>query len=251
MSQASKPRRQSARKQAEIARTQRERRRLIIISGGAVAVLIVAILVYVNRPTASNVPTIDFASIPSNGMVLGNPDATVRMVEFADYQCPFCAKFGTEVFPQLAKDFIETGLITYEFHVFPFLGGEDLSAPNNESVKAAEAAMCALDQGKFWEYNHMLFERHNGENQGTFSTGNLKKFAKDLGLDTDTFNTCLDSGQHHQEVLDQHAAAKAAGVNSTPTFFINGQSIPYTSQGYALLKRQIEAAIAGKPIPFS
>ncbi len=256
MSQPTKPQsrsaeRRSARKQAAIARKQRERRRRVMIGGAVLAVAIVAVLIFVNRPTDDNVAEIDFASIPSSGTVLGNSAATVQIVEYADYQCPFCAQFATDVFPQIVNDFVVPELVTYEFRVFPFLGGDDLTDPGNESVQAAEASMCALDQGKFWEFNHLLFVNHDGENQGAFANDNLKAFAAELGLDTTTFDTCLDSGQHQQEVIDQHDAAVAAGIDSTPTIFINGQSIVYTTQGYDLLKRQIEAAIAGEAIPLS
>jgi protein-disulfide isomerase len=243
--------RRATRKQAAIARKQRERRRNLMLGGAALAIAIVAVLIFVNRPEDNPAAEIDFASIPSSGTVMGNSAATVQIVEYADYQCPFCAQFATEVFPQIVNDFVEPGLVTYEFQAFPFLGGDDLTSPENESVQAAEAAMCALDQGKFWEYNRLLFERHDGENQGAFANDNLKAWAAELGLDTATFNTCLDSGQHEQEVLDQFETARTAGIDSTPTIFINGQSIPYTTQGYDLLKRQIEAAIAGETIPLS
>ncbi|HYI24489.1 MAG TPA: thioredoxin domain-containing protein, partial [Thermomicrobiales bacterium] len=185
------------------------------------------------------------------GTVLGDTTATVQIVEYADYQCPFCAEFANEVVPQLIEDFVEPGLVTFEFRAFPFLGGEDLTNPENESVQAAEAAMCALDQGQFWQYNHLLFERHDGENQGAFSNENLKAFAGELGLDTTAFDACLDGGQHQQTVLDDFAAGQAAGIDSTPTIFINGQAIAYTTQGYDLLKRQIQAAIDGVEIPLS
>jgi protein-disulfide isomerase len=250
-SRPSSAERRAARKQAAIARKQRERRRNLMIGGAVLAIAIVALLIFVNRPDDNDAVEIDFASIPSNGTVLGNSAATVQIVEYADYQCPFCAQFASDVFPQIVSDFVEPGLVTYQFQVFPFLGGDDLTNPDNESVQAAEASMCALDQGKFWEYNELLFERHDGENQGAFANDNLKAFAGELGLDTATFNTCLDSGQHQQEVLDQFASDSAAGIDSTPTIFINGQSIPYTTQGYSLLKRQIEAAIAGETIPLS
>ena len=241
----------AARKQAAIERQVRERRKRMVLGGVAIAILIAAILIAANRPTDSEAPEIDYAAIPSNGMVLGTSGASVQVVEYADYQCPFCGDFATEVAPQLIEDFVETGQATFEFRAFPFLGGDDLTSPDNESVQAAEAAMCALDQDKFWEYNHLLFENQDGENQGAFSNDNLKEFAAELGLDTATFNTCLDTGMHQQEVLDQFAAYQTEGIDSTPTIFINGQSVPYTTQGYDLLKRQIEAAITGEPIPVS
>ena len=97
---------------------------------------------------------------------------------------------------------------------FPFLG--------DESVLAAQAAECAGDQGKFWEFNDYLFAHHGGENQGAFSADNLKKFAADMGLDTAAFNQCLDSGKFEEQVNKEKAFASQLGVQSTPSFLING-----------------------------
>ena len=99
------------------------------------------------------------------------------------------------------------------FH-FPFLG--------EESIWAAEASECAAEQDKFWEYHDKLFDSQAGENQGAFSKDNLKKFADDLGLDTDAFNECLDSGKYTEAVNAQANTARQIGVRSTPTFAVNG-----------------------------
>jgi protein-disulfide isomerase len=106
---------------------------------------------------------------------------------------------------------------------FAFLG--------DESQWAAEAAECAGDQDKFWEFHDYLFSHQNGENQGAFSKENLKGFAADMGLDTQAFNTCLDSGKYTQLVTDQTNLGRQLGVQSTPTFAVNGQplvgALPY------------------------
>lgn len=228
-----------------------QRRNRIAILGALAAIIVVGVLIFANRPTDPDVPEIIFDALPSNGTVLGSDTATVQIVEYADYQCPFCAQFATTVVPHMIEDFVEPGHATFEFRAFPFLGEGELESPGNESVRAAEAAMCALDQDRFWEYNHHLFENHDGENQGAFSDNNLNRFAAGLGLDTDQFSTCLASGQHQEQVIEQFFAARDVGINSTPTIFINGQPVTYTVQGYDLLKRQIEAAIAGELIPLS
>ncbi len=99
------------------------------------------------------------------------------------------------------------------FH-FAFLG--------DESKIAAEASECASDQNKFWEYHDYLFTHQNGENQGAFSSENLKKFAMELELDTQSFNECLDSGKYKDTVEQQSQYAKQLGVQSTPSFLVNG-----------------------------
>lgn len=90
-----------------------------------------------------------------------------------------------------------------------------------ESQWAAEASECAADQGAFWQYHDLLFEKHGGENQGAFSKDNLKGFAKDLGLKTDQFDQCLDSGKYTEKVQQQTQDAHELGVQSTPSFFVN------------------------------
>jgi len=97
---------------------------------------------------------------------------------------------------------------------FAFLG--------DESQWAAEAAECAADQNKYWEYHDKLFASQNGENQGAFSKDNLKKFAADLGFDTTAFNSCLDSGKYTQQVQSDTQMAQQIGVQSTPSFLVNG-----------------------------
>ena len=102
------------------------------------------------------------------------------------------------------------------FH-FAFLG--------DESVWAAEAAECAGEQDAFWDYYDYLFSHQNGENQGAFSIDNLKIFASALELDTDAFNECLDSGRYAVMVQNMTDIARQLGVQSTPTFVINGQGV--------------------------
>jgi protein-disulfide isomerase len=91
-----------------------------------------------------------------------------------------------------------------------------------ESIWAAEAAECAADQNKYWEYHDKLFASQNGENQGAFEKENLKQFAADLGLDSDEFNACMDSGKHTELVKSDTTLAQQIGVQSTPSFLVNG-----------------------------
>ncbi len=95
----------------------------------------------------------------------------------------------------------------------------------DESKWAAEASECASDQGKFWEFHDILFQNQSGENQGAYSKDNLKKFANELGLDTQVFTECLDSGKHTKEIEEFGYIASQLGVRSTPSFLVNGQPI--------------------------
>ena len=117
---------------------------------------------------------------------------------------------------------------------FAFLGPE--------SFWAAEAARCANDQGKFWQYHDILFNRQNGENQGAFVKDNLKKFAGELGLDQTVFDNCLDGGKYTQAVKDDTDYGRSVGVNGTPATFINGEIVEGVNQAdpFASFKNVIE-----------
>lgn len=155
--------------------------------------------------------------------LLGNKDAKVTVIEFSDFQCPFCEKWYTEVGKNLKKDYIDTGKVKFAYRNYAFLG--------QESTWAAEAASCANEQGKFWEYHDYLFDHQGGENVGAFSKDNLKKFASEVGLNTDQFNSCLDTDKYAKQVADDTEAGQKAGVNGTPATFVNGQilvgAVPY------------------------
>ncbi|GEM_PF-499467 len=167
--------------------------------------------------------------------VLGNADAPVTIVEFSDYQCPFCSKFFTETEGQLRKDYVETGKVKLVYRDFPL-------EFHPEAEPAALAADCANEQGKFWEYHDLLFT-----NQAELSDANYKKWAADLGLDTQKFNKCYKNLQYLDEVKKDLADGQKYGVSGTPAFFINGKMIS-GAQPYTVFQQEIEAALvaAGK-----
>jgi len=144
--------------------------------------------------------------------VLGNPNADLVVIEFSDFQCPFCGKFYKTAEGQIIEKYVKTGKVRFEYRDFAFLG--------EESILAAEAARCAGEQDKFWQYHNYLFENQKGENQGTFSADNLKKFASNLNLDRNKFDVCLDSRKYRKDVEDANIEARNFGVESTPTILI-------------------------------
>lgn len=121
----------------------------------------------------------------------------------------------------------------FGYQHFAFLGPE--------SQWAGEASECAAEQDSFWAYHDKIFYSQTGENQGAFSKENLKKFAADLGLDTETFNECLDSGKHTITVQSETNAARSLGVQSTPSFLINGRPV-IGAQPFEVFQQYIEAA---------
>lgn len=130
---------------------------------------------------------------------------------------------------------MDTGQVRFAFRHFAFIG--------DESRWAAEAAECASEQGRFWDYYDKLFEEQAGENVGAFSRDNLKRFATDLGLDAEQFNQCLDSGKYQDKVLQETTEGQRLGVLGTPTLFVNGQLIRDGSN-YQALQAAIEAALS-------
>lgn len=148
---------------------------------------------------------------------LGNPEAPVTIVEFSDFQCPFCGRFFKTTEPQIIEKYVKTGKVKFVYRDFAFLG--------EESQWAAEAAECANAQGKFWEYHDYLFNHQRGENEGAFSKANLKRFAGTAGLDMGAFNACFDSGKYTEEVRKDSSDGRALGVSGTPTNFINGIAV--------------------------
>lgn len=167
--------------------------------------------------------------------VLGKENAKVTVIEFADFQCPFCEKWFTESAGNLIKDYVNTGKVRFAYRHFAFLG--------EESNWAAEASNCANDQGKFWQYHDYLFKNQKGENQGAFTKDKLKGFASVLGLNTSAFNSCLDNGKYVSAVADDTAAGQTAGVTGTPTIFVNGQAI-VGAQPYSALKALIDQELS-------
>lgn len=152
-------------------------------------------------------------TIPESKPQQGNKDAKVTVVEFADFQCPFCGQWHKEIYPKLKSEYIDTGKINFVYWDFAFLG--------EESFKTAEAGVCAQDQGKFWEYYDYIFNNQKGENEGTFSDEKIKSIAKTLGLDISKFNSCFDSRINKSNVEESSSLATSYNVSSTPTLFIN------------------------------
>jgi protein-disulfide isomerase len=156
-----------------------------------------------------------FAIRPANA--LGNDQAAITVIEFSDFQCPFCGRFQATVAPTLLKQYVDTGKVKFVYKHSAFLG--------QESVWAAQASECAADQGKFWEYHDLLFSRQNGENQGAFNKDKLIGFANELGLDMAKFEPCLTNDETLARVQADTQEGQRAGVRGTPTFFINGQPL--------------------------
>ena len=173
-------------------------------------------------------PAIDFGLLEGNAHFKGNPDAKVRIVEFSDFQCPACGA----AFPNIERIFSEySGRIKFTYRHFP------LSTIHPFAQKAAEASECSAEQGKFWEMYEKLFQ-----NQQSLAIDDLKSYAVSLGLDSAQFSQCLDSGKYASKVASDFSYGVSIGVNSTPTFYINGEK--YSNLSYDQFKSVIDSKLA-------
>lgn len=187
----------------------------------------------VNKPANANQPTIAPASVSMDDDAFeGEEDAPVTIIEFSDFECPFCGRFYTQTLGQIKENYIKTGKVKLVYRDFP------LSFHAN-AQKAAEAAECAGEQGKYFEMHDKLFEE--GVSGGVAS---FKQYAKDIGLNTDDFDDCLDSGKMEDEVQKDFSDGQKAGVQGTPAFFINGKSI-VGAQPYSVFEQAIEQELNG------
>lgn len=234
--------RRSRRAERKLAEARAKRRRQYGIFGGlvAVAIAVVIVLIVVNQAGGSNLPAVVAgptyeSGIPQNGNTLGNPNAPVKVVEWGDYQCTACGYFYDNFESQFINQYVKTGKVAFTFKDFLIIGPQ--------SLNAAEAAACAQDQGKFWQYHDTLYNNQHTENSGEFSDSRLKQMAKLAGLDTAKFNSCYDSGKYKQQVQNTYSQGQSLGINQTPTFFVNGKNINYGG-AYGDLQNAIDQALA-------
>jgi protein-disulfide isomerase len=191
------------------------------------------------QPTSNpNQPqqTVKF-QIPSFVPSRGSDSAQFNIVEFGDYQCPFCEKFFQEIEPQIKQDYIDTGKVKFYFLDYQFLG------PDSETL--GQGAWCANDQGKYYDYHDYVYSHQGQENSGWATTDKVKTLATNIsGLDLQKFNSCLDSKKYETLVQQFTGLGKKLGVSGTPTVFIGNNQKGYISvvgaQPYDVFKQVID-----------
>ncbi|MFH1508762.1 MAG: DsbA family protein [bacterium] len=168
--------------------------------------------------------------------VLGDADAPVTMIEFSDYQCPYCERHFSQTTPEIKKNYVDTGKVKLIFRDFP------LSFHPN-AFPAATAANCAGEQGEYWNMHDALFESQADWTELADPNTEYKKLASNLGLNTSEFATCLESGDQEAEIEKDFKDGQVAGVKGTPAFFINGEFIS-GAQPYANFSAVIDKYLA-------
>lgn len=233
----------SRRAQRIVQQQQAKRRKIYTMFGGAAAaaLILVVILILINQDDSGSasdepvsIPASISAGIQSDGRLLGDAGAPVEIVEYGDYQCPSCGQFARTLQSQMLQDYVTTGKANFEYRDFAFLG--------DESAHAAEASICAMDQGRFWDFHETLFHNQVGENEGAFDKSRLLDMAGQLDMDVDAFETCIDGDEHEAEVAAQQLEGQQRGVSATPTFYINGIQMVGVAD-YGSLRDEIEAAL--------
>lgn len=161
-------------------------------------------------PGSAAVERLDEAEVvdpPPRAGVRGDPGARVAIVEFSDFECPFCGRYAREVYPRLAEDYVDTGKVQYVFRHYPL-------DTHSFAAKAAEAVECAGREGMYWEMHDLLFRT-----PAALTQPDLVRYGASLSLPLDDFETCLRSAATAERVLEDRRHGEALGVVATPTFF--------------------------------
>jgi protein-disulfide isomerase len=232
----------SKRQQMREKRKQQELRNriiaIVLVTLGALGVAFLFIYPSL-KPVGDIVTVTPRSNLPNpQGHALGNPEAKVTIEVWEDFQCPSCKNYSNDIEPQVIENLVATGKAYYVYRFYPFIGAE--------SQQAANAAMCAADQGRFWDYQAILIANWQGENQNYFSDRRLQAFAQSIGLDMTKFNSCFSANTFKSEINADFSKGQQVGVNGTPSLFVNGQAVsPGYIPTYDQIVQAVDAALAG------
>jgi protein-disulfide isomerase len=182
----------------------------------------------VNTPRVPPVSTVTGLETRDNGTTVGADRSDIVLVEFSDYECPYCGRFAREIYPRLREKYIDKGRVAYTFRNFPI---ERIHA---RAFRASEAALCAHDQQKFWEMHDRLFV-----DQQRLSESDLLVYAESIGLDVKGFSSCLREGRAKSVEADL-AEGQRLGVRGTPTFFVGRRQ----ADGRIVLTQRIAGSVS-------
>ena len=208
---------------------------------GIVAIIVAAGIAFASfssEPTDSE-PEKYFLDTSKGSPILGSEDAPVRIIEFGDYQCPFCKRWNENTKPLIEQNYINTGKVSMVYVDLAIIG------PDSNTVHAG--SYCAEDQGLYWEYHDYIYANQGHENDGWANAENIKKLTRDLdGIDAELFNECIDSEKYKGRVNDNYIEASRTGAGSTPSFLIMGPSDVSAIQGaqpYGVFAKTIDSLL--------
>ena len=195
-----------------------------------------------NQPTPQQAPQPVRISLDDDP-IRGDPDAPITIVEFSDFQCPFCARFHVQTLPSIIEEYIEEGKVNLVYRDFP------IQSIHPNALPAAVAAECANEQGKYWEYHDTLFEKQNSWNRldSNSAIATFSQYASDIELEQEQFDSCLQTGKYLEEVQGDLSDGRDYDVTGTPGFFIGNEDIGFVkingAQPFESFKRIIDAQL--------
>jgi protein-disulfide isomerase len=253
------PERKSKRQERREKMVQQEKRNRLITIGLIVigSALVVAAVIWPTIEPIANVVSVDAGTHPNaDDNAMGDPNAPIKIEEFADFQCPYCEQFHTQTEPLLRQYYIDTGKAQFVYRSMGNFVSDNIARAKGtpattESRDSALAAYCAGDQDKFWQMHAHLFANVLGEDAGSFTDRRLKAIAKTSGLDTAAFNSCYDSGKYLDRIEQDVKDGQAAKVTGTPSFVItytvNGETKTRFIGGaepFSKFQQELEAALS-------
>ena len=193
-------------------------KRFYLLLGGAALVGALALWVAARGDGASRPANVTAtpASDGFTGYTLGSDSASLEVVEYSDFECPFCARFAAVQMPTVRTQLIETGRVRWRFRDYPLPG-------HRFSRYAAHAAQCGGEQGRFWQMHDQLFFNHAWAQTGDDPTRLFRDFARAAGLDVPQYDACMESGRYAGRIEASRLEGERLGVNGTPTFFVAGR----------------------------
>lgn len=210
-----------------------DRKRLAgqLLAGGAALVVVILLGMQLWPSGTAGSANFDIENQP----MIGNESAPVTIVEFGDYQCPYCKQFDEQIYPQLKQDYIDTGKANFVFINYAFLG--------QDSTEAAVASECVYnqDEQQFWDFHNSLYSNQGAEHSGWVTTDKLMSIARESteGLNYDELQACIENSETSDQVQQDKSIGDSNGVSGTPTVFVNGQKINRWNS-YSSLRAAIE-----------
>jgi protein-disulfide isomerase len=233
-------------------RRQRERTRnrilvIILVAAGALLIAFAFIRpLILNTQAIANATQVPVQVITPrafttqvNGVHLGDPNSKVKIDVYEDFRCSACLNYTQNYEPQIIQTYVETGKVYYTFHSFIVIDGND---GTDASYRSANAAMCASEQGRFWDFHDTLFANQVTESATLFTDARLVSMAQNLGLDMTAFNKCYQAKQYAPDIQADITQAHSLNLTFTPSILVDGKVI----QSFGDVSAAIEAALAGK-----
>ena len=224
-------------------------RRFYVVLAGLAAVLGIALFVLLRQGGGASAaavgPPPTVVDDGFRGYSMGSGDAVVEIIEYSDFECPFCANFATIQMPTIKQQLINTGKVRWRYRDYPL--------PTHQySRYSAHAAHCAGEQGKFWEMHDQLFYNHQWAQTGRNPAGLFRDFARNVGLDLQRYDECMTAGRYASRIEFSRQEGDQLLVNGTPTFFVNGKifnASRATSDAFKAMADSIIARTPPKPRP--